>query len=212
MFKGWPDEALEFFEALEAENTRTYWQAHKATYQRAVLGPLQALLADLAPAWGEGSVMRPNRDIRFSADKSPYKTFIAARIGPGYVQLNARGFGAGCGVWEVAPDQLERYRQAVADDGAGAALSSIVDTLAEAGIDIAAHQVLKTAPRGYPKDHPRIELLRRKGIAAWHDWPAGPWLGTPEPLARVSEFLQAAAPLNAWLERHVGPSTLPPRR
>lgn len=137
MFEGWPDEALEFFEALEAENTRTFWQAHKATYQRAVLAPMQALLADLAPAWGEGSVMRPNRDIRFSADKSPYRTFIAARIGPGYVQLNARGFGAGCGVWEVARDQLERYRQAVADDDAGAALSSIVDTLAEAGIDIA---------------------------------------------------------------------------
>ena len=212
MFEGWPDEALEFFEALEAENTRTFWQAHKATYQRAVLAPMQALLAELAPAWGEGAVMRPNRDIRFSADKSPYKTFIAARIGPGYVQLNARGFGAGCGVWEVAPDQLERYRRAVDDDGSGAALSGIVDTLAEAGIDIAAHEELKTAPKGYPKDHPRIELLRRKGLAAWHDWPAGPWLGTAEPLTRVSEFLQAAAPLNAWLERHVGPSTLAPRR
>ena len=78
--------------------------------------------------------------------------------------------------------------------------------------DVMAHGSLKTAPKGYPKDHPRVEFLRLKGLAAWKDWPAGPWLGTPEALEKVRGFLRDAAPLNEWLEKYVGPSTLPAQR
>ena len=98
MFEGWPEEALEFFEGLEADNSKTYWQRHKATYEKAVLAPMEALLDELRPEWGDSRIMRPYRDIRFSADKSPYKTFIAATAGPGYVHLSSRGLGAGAGV------------------------------------------------------------------------------------------------------------------
>jgi uncharacterized protein (DUF2461 family) len=71
---------------------------------------------------------------------------------------------------------------------------------------------LKTAPRGYPKDHPRIELLRHKGLITWREWPAGAWLGTAKAKDRVVEFLRTSAPLHAWLDAHVGPSELPPGR
>jgi uncharacterized protein (TIGR02453 family) len=212
VFQGWPEEALEFFEGLEADNSKTYWQRHKATYEQAVLAPMEALLDELRPEWGESRIMRPYRDIRFSADKSPYKTFIAATVGPGYVHLSSRGLGAGTGVWEVAADQLERYRQAVDEAASGEKLSSIVAEIRAAGADVMAHGSLKTAPKGYPKDHPRVEFLRLKGLAAWKDWPAGPWLGTPEALERVRGFLRDAAPLNEWLEKYVGPSTLPAQR
>ena len=212
MFKGWPEEALEFFEGLEADNTKAYWQGHKAVYQEAVLAPMEALLEDLRPEWGEVRIMRPYRDIRFSADKSPYKTHIAATLGPGYVQLNARALGAGTGVWEVAPDQLERYRRAVDDDKSGSRLEEIAAGIRGAGIDIMSHETLKTAPKGYPKDHPRVEFLRFKGLVAWKEWPAGAWLGTREPAQRVGDFLTQAAPLNEWFEEHVGPSSMPTRR
>jgi uncharacterized protein (TIGR02453 family) len=209
-FRGWPVEALEFFEGLEADNSKTYWQRHKETYETLVRAPMEELLAELAPEWGEGRIFRPYRDIRFSADKSPYKANIGAMIGDGYVQLDARGLGAGAGMWEMAPDQLERYRQAVSEDGAGRRLEGIVATLRKDGIDATGHGVLKTAPKGYPKDHPRIELLRYKGLVAWRDWPAGAWLGTRKAKDRVVGFLRSSEPLSAWLGELVGPSTAPP--
>jgi uncharacterized protein (TIGR02453 family) len=203
-FRGWPVEALEFYEALEADNSKAFWQRHKETYETIVRAPMEELLAELAPEWGEGRIFRPYRDVRFSADKSPYKTNIAATIGRRYVQLSANGLAAGAGMWEMAPDQLERYREGVDDERAGGELERIVATIRSTGVEAMGHGVLKTAPKGYPKDHPRIELLRFKGIVAWREWPAGAWLGTKKAKDRVVDLFRAAEPLTAWLSTHVG--------
>ena len=211
-FRGWPAEALEFFEGLEADNSKVYWQRNRDVYDRMVRAPMEELLNELAPEWGEGRVFRPYRDIRFSSDKSPYKTNIAAVIGDGYVHLSAHGLGAGCGMYEMAPDQLERYRAAVGKDRSGENLADLVASARAAGLDVTGHEVLKTAPRRYPKDHPRIELLRFKGLITWREWPAGPWLETRRAKTRVAEFFRLSEPLNEWLQTHVGPSTLPERR
>lgn len=208
-FRGWPAEALEFFDGLAADNSKTYWQAHKQDYEALVRAPMEALLEDLAPEWGEGRIFRPYRDVRFSKDKSPYKTTIAAMVGEGYVQLSADGLAAGCGMWEMAPDQLERYREAVSEEPSGAQLAALVADARRASLDVMSHGELKTAPRGYPKDHPRIELLRYKGLVTWREWPPAAWLGTARAKDRVTGFFTASAPISAWLDRHVGPSTLP---
>ena len=212
VFRGWPEEALEFFEGLEVDNSKTYWQQNKDRYEQLVLAPMEELLAELAPEFGEGRIFRPYRDIRFSADKSPYKTNIAAVVGGGYVQLNADGLGGGSGMWHMAPDQLERYRQAVSENTPGTTLERIVSKARAAGLTVTGHEELKTAPKGYPKDHPRIELLRHKGLITWRDWPADAWLGTRRAKDRVVELLRQSEPLNTWLESHVGPSTLPEQR
>ena len=210
-FQGWPIEAVEFYEGLEADNSKAYWQAHKSVYEEIVKAPMDELLAELAPEFGQGKVFRPNRDVRFSADKSPYKTALAATVGQaGYLQLTARGLGAGSGMWIMATDQLERYRSAVADDATGEELVAIVDRIRAAKIDVTGHHQLKTAPRGFPKDHPRIELLRSKGLIAWKEWPAGAWLGKRSAKDRVVAFLHATSPLSAWLDARVGASALPP--
>lgn len=212
-FKGWPPEAIEFYEGLEADNSKSYWMAHRDVYENQVKAPMEALLADVAPEFGEGRVFRPNRDVRFSTDKSPYKTAVAAMVGDvGYVQLSAKGLGVGSGMWMMAADQLDRYRRAVADDAPGEALVAIVSEARTHKLDITGHDTLKTAPRGYPKDHPRIELLRNKGLIAWREWPPGAWLGTRKAKDRVVDFLHAARPLNEWLAAHVGPSELPEER
>jgi uncharacterized protein (TIGR02453 family) len=210
-FKGWKPQAIEFYEGLEADNSKTYWQAHKAEYDELVLRPMEELLGALAPEFGEGGIFRPYRDVRFSADKSPYKTNIAATIGGiGYLQFSADGLAAGSGSYMMAADQLDRYRRAVTDDRAGAALDKIGAAAGRAGLQLTAHESLKTAPRGYPKDHPRIELLRMKGLIVWREWPPAAWLGTAKAKDRVVEFLRASAPLRKWLDDHVGDSTLPP--
>lgn len=211
-FRGWPVEALEFFEGLEADNSKTYWQANKSVYENVVRAPMEELLAELEPEFGESRIFRPYRDIRFSADKTPYKTNIGAMVGDGYVQLTADGLGAGSGMWEMASDQVDRYRAAVADERAGKRLVRIAEEARSAGLDLTGHDSLKTAPKGYPKDHPRVELLRYKGIITWREWPAAAWLGTAKAKDRVVEFLRRSAPLNAWLRTNVGPSELPVQR
>jgi uncharacterized protein (TIGR02453 family) len=211
-FRGWPAEALEFFEGLEADNSKTYWHRNRDVYDSMVRAPMEKLLEELAPEFGEGRIFRPYRDVRFSPDKSPYKTNIAATIGDGYIQLTADGLGVGSGMWEMAPDQLERYRAAVSEGRSGAKLVDLVANASAAGLEVTGHDVLKTAPKGYPKDHPRIELLRYKGLITWREWPAAAWLGTPRAKDRVVEFLRLSKPLNGWLRRHVGTSTMPQRR
>ena len=211
-FTGWPEEALEFYEGLEADNSRTYWTAHQEIYQQCVLGPMTELVAELAPGFGPGKIFRPHRDLRFSKDKSPYKTAIAAVVGEGYVQLSARGLAAGSGMYGMAPDQLERFRAAVAAEPSGAGLAALVGELTGQGIRVEANERLKTAPRGYPADHERIELLRCKGLIAWQEWAPEPWLGTPQAVQRVAGFLLAARPLRGWLEEHVGESAAPAQR
>ena len=212
-FRGWPAEALEFYEGLEADNSKTYWQANKAVYEEHVLAPMQALLEELEPEFGAAKIFRPYRDVRFSKDKTPYKTAIAATlVEGGYVHLDSGGLGAGSGMYHLAADQLERFRRAVDDDATGTDVAALVATARDAGMDVAAHDVLKLAPKGYPKDHPRIDLLRQKGLITWQQWPAGKWLGTAKAKDRVVDFLRASGPINEWLHTNVGPSDLPPSR
>src|SRR5438309_3902150 len=147
-FKGWPAEAIEFYEGLEADNTRAYWQDHKQEYEELVKGPMVELLAETADEFGEGKIFRPFRDVRFARDKSPYKTAIGATMARGgYVQFSAHGLAAGLGYYVMMPDQLERYRQAVDDDKTGLGLDSLVGALRKGGIDVTARESLKTAPR-----------------------------------------------------------------
>ena len=206
-FKGWPDSALSFYEGLEADNSKAYWLDHKDVYERDVKAPMDALLEELKPEFGEPKLFRPYRDTRFSRDKSPYKTAIAARIGDGYVQFSADGLFAGGGMYHMLPDQLARFRQAVADDTSGRDLEKIVATVSKSGLNVHAMEELKTAPKGYPKDHPRIGLLRMKGLVASRSWEPAAWLRTAAAKERVVDALRGTKPLLAWLDAHVGPST-----
>jgi uncharacterized protein (TIGR02453 family) len=214
-FRGWPVEAIEFYEGLVADNSKAYWTANKQTYDEAVHGPTAALLEQVAPEFGAGKIFRPYRDVRFSADKTPYKTGIGAVASkdPGtvhYVQISADGLFVGTGYYHMAKDQLERYRRAVDDDKAGAKLETLVADMSKGGYDVHGSDALKTAPRGYPADHPRIELLRYKGITVSKGWPPAAWLGTARAADRVVKVWRDAKPFNEWLKKHVGPSTEPP--
>ena len=203
-FRGWQLGVVEFFDDLEMDNTKSYWTAHKEFYEAEVLSPMRALLAELAPEFGEGRVFRPYRDTRFSRDKSPYKTTIAAHNDAGYISLSADALGVGSGLYMPSPTQLARFRAAVADDRTGAALLRLLEDLRSKRIGVSAHETLKSAPRGYPNDHPRIDLLRHKGLTAWKEWPVGTWLAGSAAKRRIVDVLRATAPLRKWLESNVG--------
>ncbi len=213
-FKGFPDEAVTFYEGLIADNTRSYWLANKPVFERAVKAPMVALLDELAD-YGPYHVFRPNKDVRFSKDKTPYKDHIGAygesQGGAGYyVQFSATGMIAGAGYYHMAPDQLDRFRTALDSDVRGAEIAAITDRLRTQGLQITAIGSLKTAPRGYARDHPRIDLLRLKGLVVTRHWDTAKWMQTKAAVGRVRDTWTAAAPMNAWLDTHVGPSTMAP--
>jgi uncharacterized protein (TIGR02453 family) len=213
-FTGFPLEAVHFYEGLQADNSRTYWQANKAVYESAVRGPFMALLDELAD-YGPFQVFRPYKDVRFSKDKTPYKENIGgygeSEGGAGhYVAFSATGMYAGAGYYMMASDQLERFRAAIDTEATGDEIARLVAAVEKAGLKAGAMSELKTAPRGFPKDHPRIELLRRKGLMAGRDFAPAKWMQTKAAVGKVRGAWEAAADMCAWLDLHVGPSTLPP--
>lgn len=213
-FRGWSDEALTFYERLEADNSKAFWTANKATYEAEVRAPFDALSDLVAGEFGPLRVFRPYRDVRFSKDKSPYKTrCYGVAEGEGgeayYVELSARGLVAASGYWMMANDQLARYRAAVDDDDAGPELERAVAEVRARKLAVEGH-ALKTAPRGWSRAHPRIELLRHKSLAAMRSFEPAGWLGTRTAGTRITDTWRAAAPINRWLAAHVGPSTEPP--
>ena len=199
-FGGWPAQALEFYEGLEADNSKSYWTSNKAVYEDTVLRPMTELVEQLAPEFGEPEIFRPYRDIRFSADKTPYKTHIGATLGhTSYVQFSADGLAAGAGMWHMEPEQLAQYRAAVAADGTGADLEAIIAKIEKAGAEVHGHGTLKSAPRGYPADHPRVGLLRHKGITTWQHWDPEPWLQTPAAGEKLQSFFRTSVAFCSWL-------------
>jgi uncharacterized protein (TIGR02453 family) len=216
-FRGFAPEAFEWFEGLERDNSRAYFDATRERYESEVRGQVEAMLEELRRVFGgEVRVFRLQRDLRFSADKSPYKTRTYGVLhgvdvaGAGlYAQLSSRGLYAGSGYHQMARDQLERFRQAVASDRTGPALVDAADAASDAGLEVEGAS-LRTAPRGYPRDHPRIELLRRTSLVAGRSLPAEGGIGRDAALDHVAHAWRAAAPLNAWLDEHVGPTVSPP--
>lgn len=212
-FTGIPAEALEFYTRLEADNSKSFWQANRETFDRVVRGPVQALCAEL-DEYGPFHLFRPHNDLRFAKGKPPYKTHQGAygesEGGAGhYLQVSAGGLMCAAGYYAMASDQLQRFRGAVDDDTTGPEVEALVADLARR-YSIGAISELKTAPRGVAKDHPRIALLRRKGLMVSAEFGAPGWIHTRRVVGRVRQVWADAAPLCEWLDRHVGPSTLPP--
>ena len=208
VFVGFPPEAIAFYEGLEADNSKTYWQAHKDVYEDAVREPMEELIDELHPEFGAGKVFRPYRDVRFSKDKSPYKTACAALLRPDgrehggyYVELSSKGLRLGGGVWHLEAPLLARARKAIDDDKSGRALQEVAEKLDEEGMPLYEPE-LKRAPRGYAVDHPRIDLLRRTRFAALTTLEPGPWLHGREALDRVVDGWRRTRPLHDWLEKH----------
>ena len=169
---------------------------------------MDALLADLGAEFGETRLFRPYRDTRFSRDKSPYKTAIAARVGDGYVQLSADGLLAGAG---CVPHDARTARPRTATPswttGPVARCRTVVDALGGTGLESAPWRRSRRRRGAIPKDHPAHRAAPHKGLVAITAWPppAGSRTAACEDAGR-STCSTTAAPLLSWLHGHVGPA------
>jgi uncharacterized protein (TIGR02453 family) len=206
-FSGVPTAALDFYDDLEADNSKSFWTANKHIYEEAVRAPMEALVAELAPEFGEGKLFRPYRDVRFAKDKTPYKTHQGAWFNASsvYVQISAAGMFVAAGYWRTDPDQVARMRRAIADDIVGPQLEKALKAVQGKGFTIAGDRLTRV-PTGYDKDHPRADLLRHKTLTAHRELGFPDWLGSARGRIEIAKLWRGLAPLTGWLHTHVGPA------
>ena len=218
-FHGFGPDVFTWFDGLERDNSKAYFTATREHYEANVRGGLQAMLEELTRTFGgEVKVFRQQRNLRFApAGSAPYKTRTYGLLhgvrGPAaalYAELSAHGLYAGTGYHQLARDQLERFRTAIVDGRSGPRLAELVAAARAGGLDVVGES-LRTAPRGYPREHPRGELLRHKALVAGRSLPGAAGIGRDDALENVAATWRAVEPLNAWLEKHVGASTMPGR-
>ena len=221
-FAGFPREGLEFLEGLAADNSREYFDIHRDTYESALLQPAKGfvvalgdeLRARVSPAIRaepriNGSILRINRDTRFSADKRPYKEHLdfwfwegeaPSRERPGlFVRLRPATVTLGAGMHRFEPEALAAYRAAVADEASGRGLEqAIVDAMGVRGATVGGLQY-KRVPRGFDADHPRAELLRHSALYVSGDWKLPRSVSSPAFVGWTAEKLERIAPVERWL-------------
>ena len=212
-FRGWPPEAIAFFEELEANNDRDWFKANRARHREFVVEPALALADDLAE-YGDPHVFRPWNDTRFHA-RPPIKEHLGMTLGYGgdggwYVELSLDGLAVGAGLHHPQSDQLDRMRRAIDTPRHLRSLKAAIESAQGAGMTLAEPELVR-APRGYPADHPELDLLRLKRMTVWRRQELRAWLHKPEAGRRVRDQVAAAAPLVEWLREHVGPTVKPSR-
>lgn len=207
-FTGFPVAALDFYDDLEMDNTKSFWTAHKETYETAVRVPMTALVTELEEEFGKAKVFRPYRDVRFAKDKTPYKTHQGAFVPSGpstgwYVEVAAPGVRVGVGFYEASSPRLAAIRDAISVDPSGAELEEILAQLTGAGWTLGGDK-LKTSPRGYDAEHPRIELLRHRSMTLGKSYGFEPVIHTAELVDRVREDWREARPFVEWVGTYTG--------
>jgi uncharacterized protein (TIGR02453 family) len=219
-FQGFADRDAKFFRLLAKNQTREWFQSHKAQFEDGYNAPMKALLSDVRDAidrayphvdLDEPKVFRIYRDVRFAKDKSPYKTHSA-----GVIPIQRTGkmtevpialyfhvgqpesFGA-AGHYMMDPHGLTKFREAVADDKRGRELDRILRSLQKKGFSVDSYASYKRVPKGYDPEHPRAEHLKRQGLTV--GFPALPKgiLVSPKLVPWVASHAKASAPLVEWL-------------
>jgi uncharacterized protein (TIGR02453 family) len=213
VFRGLHPDAPVFFRELAADNTKAWWTANSERYRTSVREPFEELAAQLEPEFGDLKIFRPYRDVRFSADKTPYKLHIGmvsrAPIAH-YLQLSERGVLLGGGVYDVPAPALARFREIVDDPRLSRELDVVLARTDAAGLSPMTDGALRTAPRGYPVDHPRIDLLRLKHLAVGGEEELADWMWTPDAFDIVSDSWRSVSLWCTWVAENLGDLVIRP--
>jgi uncharacterized protein (TIGR02453 family) len=208
--------ALRFLDQLARNNRREWFEAHRADYEVA-RAAFESLVGELVAAFRRSDdlgglavrdcVARIHRDVRFSKDKSPYKTNLGAVVAPGGWRSSAHGYYIhlepggrsllGGGLHSPSPLELERFRQAVAADPASFHRATHGKAFREIFGDVEG-QRLKTAPRGWDPAHPQIETLRLKQVLALR-WLTDEQMCSADLTAHLVRACKALRPFLDWL-------------
>jgi uncharacterized protein (TIGR02453 family) len=219
-FSGFPQEGIDFLKKLKKNNNRPWFHAHKSIYDESVKFPMQCLIASLSERMGDDapeiefnprkSIFRIYRDVRFSKNKAPYKTNVAASFNfraksdspvetPGlYVGIEPGEIFIGGGLYMPTGEQLKAIRKAMADNPEGY-LSVVENRKFKKEFGGVQGDKLAKAPLGYPKDHPIIEQLRHKQFYVGKEYEDASLCLKPKFLDLVVRVFTDTMPLVRWL-------------
>jgi len=186
-FNGFPKEYFSFFNKLKKNNSKQWFEKHRGEYDEFVMHPAREFVTEMgkklrkiAPGVNaipkiNKSLFKINRDVRFSNDKSPYKTYMGIWLWEGgrkrmecsgfYLHVENKNVLIGVGIKMFSKPLMDRYRQAVVDKKQGAALKSAIKKVTVNGYLIDGKHY-KKAPRGFDADHPNAEYLLYNGLTA----------------------------------------------
>lgn len=212
-----PQQAFEFFTDLSANNNRDWYLANKSLFESKVKTPFVSLLEEVsrrlagetnALRGGAGTVFRLNRDVRFSHDKSPYKTHIAGLLTESgskdpsaplvYLHLDASGGFLAAGLWQPDTDNLRALRNRMIEDEAG--FSQLVRSLADNGLQFDRSEATKMMPRGFSdfSEHPHSDYVKLKNLIVRSELPVELWV-EESIVDAVVNFVHSASPLLRFL-------------
>ena len=221
-FEGFPRRGIAFLKQLRKNNRRDWFEKNKPDYESFVKLPMQSLIAALRPHFQsfapefevnpKRSLFRIHRDVRFSKDKRPYKTHVAAHFvlrgkpkgteGSGYyVHIEPGEVFVGGGIYMPDGEQLKKIRKKIAEQSADF-LSIVKDPKMKRVFGVLEGERLQRIPKGYPPDHPVGEWLKYKQFFVGTSWPEGKCFkaGFTVDVARAFE---TAAPLVRFLNEAV---------
>lgn len=212
-------DTLQYFSDLAENNHRDWFEHNRKRYEKSVLQPARDFVLEMgqrlkkiapnlrAVPRVDHSIFRIHRDVRFSKDKSPYKTFLGMFFwddrlkkleSPGfYLHVEPVQLMLGCGVYNLAGDALTRFRDALVDQEMGERFRQIVDELPPQVTLGRSHY--KRVPKGYDPDHPNARYLLFNGCySSWE-------IDIPEHFIKEDfvdfafEHFRAVSPLHRWL-------------
>jgi uncharacterized protein (TIGR02453 family) len=222
-FGGFPPETISFLRELRDHNRKDWFDAHLDDYEAFWVAPARAFvvaagqqLAELAPGIRAeprvlGSILRINRDTRFSRDQRPYKDHLDFWFWEGerrravsgfFARLTPEFLGVGAGCHGLDPERLTRFRQAVVDPSSGAELAGIARGLEAAGYELGG-ATLKRPPAGFADDGPAGRFLLHKALFVHHDEPTDERVHTAAVLTICMGHWSALAPVHRWLTDNV---------
>jgi uncharacterized protein (TIGR02453 family) len=220
-FKGFPKQTLTFFRTLSQNNTKMWFDQNKEMYEQHVMIPARDFilamgvrLKKIAPGIQADprvnkSLFRLNRDIRFSPDKTPYKTHLGIWFWEGprprmecsgfYFHLEPQKFMLGCGLYAFPKDMLETYRQSVVHPTHGPALTKAITAIKKIKEYYIGEQHYKKIPQGYDPSHKNAALLLYSGLYAGVEMPVSEVLLTADLVELCFDHYKKMLPLHQWL-------------
>jgi uncharacterized protein (TIGR02453 family) len=224
-FKGFSKQTIKFFKDLENNNTRQWFENNRGVFEEHVMNPAQeyvmrmgALLKPMCPKITaipkvDKSIFRIYRDVRFSKDKIPYKTHLGIFLWEGprkklgnpgfYLQLDKSKILIAGGLYQLPPELLKPYRDAVSDPIKGAEVSKILKKMLKNPSYTLGGGHYKRVPRGYDPENPNAELLLHKGLYVYHEGPIPNEAYSPEFLKYSLSVFKDILPLHIWLRDNV---------
>lgn len=217
-FEGFPKRGITFLKQLKRNNRRDWFEKHKPDYESFVKLPMQSLIAALQPHFQsfapefevnpKRSLFRIYRDVRFSKDKQPYKTHVAAHFvlrgkpkgveGSGYyLHVEPGEVFVGGGIYMPDGEQLKKIRKRIAEHSADF-LSTVRNSRMERLYGVLEGEKLQRIPKGYPADHPMGEWLKYKQFFVGTSWPEKKCFKA-EFVTDVARAFEAATPLIRFL-------------